>query len=75
MRLINSFCLGIFLCGLTVNPTIANEREASHSIRTVAVFCGADDKVGEDYKILAHDLGEKIAQKGYGLVTGGSIRA
>lgn len=36
------------------------------------MFCGADEKVEEGYKTLAHNLGEMIAENGYGLVTGGS---
>ncbi len=42
------------------------------SIVRVAVFCSADDKVSESFKILAHNLGKQLAKHNFGLITGGS---
>jgi hypothetical protein len=39
---------------------------------TIGVFCSADDKVSLSFKKMTFELGQSIAQKGYGLVTGGS---
>lgn len=38
----------------------------------VAVFCSADNKVADSFKLLAHNLGTLLGKHGFGLVTGGS---
>ena len=37
----------------------------------VGVFCGTDEKIPEFYKNVAFELGEKLAQSGHNLITGG----
>jgi len=38
----------------------------------VAVFCGADDKVCDQFKAAAYNLGRQLGTNNFGLVTGGS---
>lgn len=44
----------------------------SGSMKTVAVFCSADDKISQKYKDEAHALGARLAERDCNLVTGGS---
>lgn len=60
-----------FLLFLSV-ITQSQAMDPKPSLKTVAVFCGADDKVGEGVKELARNVGEKLAKRGYALITGGS---
>ncbi len=41
-------------------------------MKTVAVFCSADDKISQKYKDEAHVLGARLAESDCNLVTGGS---
>ena len=43
-----------------------------HKIKSIAVYCGASDRVGSVYKKAAHDLGEVFAKNKIELVYGGS---
>lgn len=38
----------------------------------VAVFCSADNKASQSFKALAQNLGKKLGQNNFGLITGGS---
>lgn len=38
----------------------------------VAVFCSADNKVSQQFKIAAYSLGQRLSKANFGLVTGGS---
>ncbi len=40
--------------------------------KTVGVFCSADNKINAEYKEAIRDLGERLAESGFNLVTGGS---
>lgn len=44
----------------------------AHTQPNVAVFCSADDKACDQFKIIAYNLGIKLAKHNFGLVTGGS---
>ena len=41
-------------------------------LKTVCVFCGADQKLSADFKSAAYSLGQNLAQNNFDLVTGGS---
>lgn len=40
--------------------------------KTICVFCSADDKVPNEYKQAAHDLGVQLAKNGFALLSGGN---
>jgi uncharacterized protein (TIGR00730 family) len=54
----------IYLLALLLSSSVTSEQ--------VAVFCSADNKVSEEFKQLAFQLGAELAQNNFGLVTGGS---
>lgn len=45
---------------------------AEISRKTVGIFCSADDKVPDEFKSVAYELGKKLREKDLGIVTGGS---
>lgn len=72
--MLKNFCSGLSIIGLSLGIVWANEKEllAYPSIKNIAVFCSADDKIETNIKKVAYNLGEMIAKGNYGLVTGGS---
>ena len=57
----------IFLITISLLNTIS-----ATPAQNVAVFCSADDKANNQFKLLAYNLGTLLAQNNLGLVTGGS---
>ncbi len=63
------------LLWLPFSSVLAMDEITKHSFKEplkVCVFCSADNKISEDYKIQAHDLGKELASIGATLITGGS---
>ena len=40
----------------------------------IAVFCSASSKIDEKYNVVARDFVRKAASRGYGIVTGGTVK-
>jgi uncharacterized protein (TIGR00730 family) len=39
-------------------------------MKTICVYCGSSDKIGDEYLLAAHRMGAAIAERGYSLVYG-----
>ena len=63
------FCHVLTFLFLFSNAAIANQ---ASSLRTVGVFCSADDKIPNTFKVETFQLGKYIARSKFNLVTGGS---
>lgn len=73
MRFVQAFQMVLLsLLIIKSNQALGEVKSPLSPLKTVAVFCGADDKVGDNVKELARNIGQGLARHGYGLITGGS---
>jgi|GEM_PF-646774 len=65
---------GVFLMVFSMITECLSSETSTSSMRPlrVAVFCSADDKINNDFKVMAYTLGQNLALKGAHLITGGS---
>lgn len=70
MKVLILFCM---MASLNVHALPENEEEDTQPrALQIAVFCSADDKIPSRFKRLAYRFGKNIAEKKWGLITGGS---
>lgn len=65
------FCIVFNDAAMAYNPSGISKNNIQPKIN-IGVFCGADDNISTRFKEIAFSLGAFIAEKNYGLVTGGS---
>jgi uncharacterized protein (TIGR00730 family) len=54
------------------NPTDASTHETSHTLKSVAVFCGSNFGISDEYAEGARALGRTLVERGITLVYGGT---
>lgn len=65
-------CFVIIFLGFISMLHAKSDAKPDMKPRKVCVFCSADDKISGNLKEMAYALGEKLAENGFHLVTGGS---